>query len=147
MQFCRDSPIAVAAAMLQSNLLNRRSHFHLLLRWLPFLQRTVETSATDRNQLAHAHRYSGRLAKILLLGSARRCRPASFVAFLASSLYFLQGTSEKIHLQGLFCQQLLQAMDLFAVGRCVRAGPQRFFSGLNDFQLPAPLVEASSGHP
>src|SRR6516225_7946092 len=38
-------------------------------------------------------------------------------------------------------------MDLLAVGRGVRAGPQRFFSWFNDFQLSAPLVEASSGHP
>ncbi len=52
-------------------------------------------------------------------------------AALASSLDFLQGTFEKIHLQGLLCQRLLQAMDLFAVSRCVRVGPRRFLSWLN----------------
>jgi len=36
---------------------------------------------------------------------------------------FLQGTSEKIHLQGLLGQKLLQAMDFLAVSRCVCAGP------------------------
>jgi hypothetical protein len=49
-----------------------------------------------------------------LLGSGRRCHFAR-VAALASSLDFLQGTSEKIHLQGLLCQKLLQAMDFLAV--------------------------------
>jgi hypothetical protein len=40
--------------LLQGNLLYGRSHFHLLLSWLLFFQRAVETSATDRNQLAQA---------------------------------------------------------------------------------------------
>jgi hypothetical protein len=44
----------VTPAMLQSNLLDYRSHFRLFLRRMPFLQRAVETSATDRNQLAQA---------------------------------------------------------------------------------------------
>src|SRR5215469_6958829 len=55
-------------------------------------------------------RYSGCLAKALLLGSARRSRLASFAALLASSLDFLQGTFEKIHFHGFLGQQLLQAM-------------------------------------
>jgi hypothetical protein len=50
-----------------------------------------------------------------LLGSGRRCHLARAAAALASSLDFLQGTSEKIHLQGLLCQKLLQAMDFLAV--------------------------------
>jgi hypothetical protein len=40
--------------VLQSNRLNRRSHFYLFLSWLPFFQRSVETSATDQSQLTHA---------------------------------------------------------------------------------------------
>jgi hypothetical protein len=54
-----------------------------------------------------------------LLGSGRRCHLARVAAALASSLDFLQGTSEKIHLQGLLCQTLLQAMDFLALSRCV----------------------------
>ena len=92
-------------------------------------------------------RCSGCLAKTLLLVSARRCRLASFAALLASSLDFLQGTSEKIHFHGLFCQKLLQAMDFFAVSGCVRARPRRFLSCFNHFQLLAPLVEAPRSYP
>src|SRR5216683_7681621 len=76
-------------------------------------------------------RYSGCLAMTSLLGSGRRCHFARAAAALASSLDFLQGTSEKIHLQGLLCQKLLQAMDFLAVSRCVRVGPRRFLSWLN----------------
>src|SRR6516225_7548589 len=57
-------------------------------------------------------RYSGCLAKALLLGSARRFRLASFAALLASSLDFLQGTSEKIHFQGLLGKQPLGYSDV-----------------------------------
>jgi hypothetical protein len=58
---------------------------------------------------------SGYLAMTSLLGSGRRCHFARDAVALASSLDFLQGTFEKIHLQGLLCQKLLQAMDFFAV--------------------------------
>jgi hypothetical protein len=64
-------------------------------------------------------------------GSGRRCHLARAAVALASSLDFLQGTFEKIRLQGLLCQKLLQAMDFLAVTRCVRAGPRRFLSSLN----------------
>ena len=57
-----------------------------------------------------------------LLGSGRRCHLAGAAVALASSLDFLQGTFEKIHLQGHLCHKLLQAMDFLAVSRCVRAG-------------------------
>src|SRR5882672_7831804 len=82
-----------------------------------------------------------------LLGSGRRCHFASAAVALASSLDFLQGTFEKIHLQGLLCQKLLQAMDFLAVSRCVRAGPRRFLSWFNHLQLSAPLVEAPRSYP
>jgi len=82
-----------------------------------------------------------------LLGSGRRCHFARAAAALASSLDFLQGTSEKIHLQGLLCQKLLQAMDFLAVSRCVRAGPRRFLSWLNHLQFSAPLIEAPRSYP
>src|ERR1700730_7246539 len=77
-----------------------------------------------------------------LLGSGRRCHFARDAVALASSLDFLQGTFEKIHLQGLLCQKLLQAMDFLAVSRCVRAWPRRFLSWFNHLQLLAPLVQA-----
>src|SRR6266436_4337456 len=92
-------------------------------------------------------RYLGCLAMTSLLGSGRRCHFARAAAALASSLDFLQGTSEKIHLQGLLCQKLLQAMDFLAVSRCVRAGPRRFLSWFNHLQLSAPLVEAPRSYP
>src|SRR6266849_9614322 len=82
-----------------------------------------------------------------LLGSGRRCHLARAAVALASSLDFLQGTFEKIHLQGLLCQKLLQAMDFLAVSRCVRAGPRRFLSWFNHLQLPAPLVQAPRSYP
>src|SRR5258708_23236630 len=81
-----------------------------------------------------------------LLGSGRRCHFARAAVALASSLDFLQGTFEKIHLQGLLCQKLFQAMDFLAVSRCVRAGPRRFLSWFDHLQLPAPLVERSEEH-
>jgi len=49
-----DSPIAVAAAMLQGDLLDRRLHFHLFLNRLLFLQRPVKAPAADRHHLTHA---------------------------------------------------------------------------------------------
>jgi hypothetical protein len=40
--------------MLQGNLLDEGSHLGLFFGRSLFLQRSIETSATDRNQLAHA---------------------------------------------------------------------------------------------
>ena len=82
-----------------------------------------------------------------ILGSGRRRHLARAAVALASSLDFLQGTSEKIHLQGLLCQKLLQAMDFLAVSGCVRAGPRRFLSWLNHLQFSAPLIEAPRSYP
>src|SRR5882762_4932969 len=135
--------------MLQGNLLDRRSHFHLFLNRLLFLQRPVKAPAADRHPLTSdtCARYSACLAMTSLLGSGRRCHFARAAVALASSLDFLQGTFEKIHLQGLLCQKLLQAMDFLAVSRCVRAGPRRFFSWFHHLQLPAPLVETPRSYP
>src|SRR6185369_3713180 len=52
-QFCSDTAIAVAAPMLQHDLLNRRPHFHLFLLRLLLLQRAIETSPTYLGQVAH----------------------------------------------------------------------------------------------
>src|SRR5260370_25391026 len=49
-----DSSIAVTAAMLEGNLLDYRSHLQLLLSRVLLFQPPIETSATDRHQLAHA---------------------------------------------------------------------------------------------
>src|SRR3974390_2526019 len=49
-----DSSIPVATTMLQGNLLDHRSHLGLFFGRSLLLQRSIETSATDRNQLAHA---------------------------------------------------------------------------------------------
>jgi hypothetical protein len=40
--------------MLQGNLLDDGSHLGLFFGWSLLFQRSIETSATDRNQLAHA---------------------------------------------------------------------------------------------
>src|SRR5262249_43606991 len=40
--------------MLQSNLLDQRSYFRLFFGRSLFFERSIETSATDRNQLTHA---------------------------------------------------------------------------------------------
>src|ERR1700691_2713661 len=69
-------------------------------------------------------RRSSHLATASSLGFACRCLLARPAALLASSLDFLQGTSEKIRLQGLFRQDPLQMVHLFAQrgGACVLPG-------------------------
>src|SRR5262249_10320788 len=59
----------------------------------------------------------------------------------------LTDTSEKIHFEGLLCQQPLQPLVLFAVGSRVRARTCRFVAWLNRFELRAPLVEAPWSYP
>jgi hypothetical protein len=81
-----------------------------------------------------------------LLGFPRRCHLASPVFLLASSLDFLQGTFEKIHLHRLLRQQSLQLMDLLSVRRFMRVRPWLFFSWLEVIKLAAPFVETSSGY-
>jgi hypothetical protein len=81
-----------------------------------------------------------------LLGFGRRCHPASPVFLLASSLDFLQGTFEKIHLHRLLRQQPLQLMDLLSVRRFMRVRPWRWFSWLDVIEFGAPLVKTSSGY-
>src|SRR5207245_3213034 len=80
-----------------------------------------------------------------LLGFGRRCHLASFASPLASSLDFLQGTFEKIHLHRLFCEQSLKLMNLLAVGRRVRSRTCRVFGRLDCLEFSAPLVETSKG--
>src|ERR1700740_2867962 len=49
-----NSPIAIAPAMLQGDLLNRRPHLCLFLSWSLLLQRSVEARSTDAGQLTPA---------------------------------------------------------------------------------------------
>jgi hypothetical protein len=81
-----------------------------------------------------------------LLGFGRRCHLASFAFLLASSLDFLQGTFEKIHLHGLLRQQPLQLMDLLSVRRFMRVRPRCFFSWLEVIEFALSLVETPSAH-
>src|SRR6266550_7811051 len=133
--------------MFDSNLLNRRSYFHLLF------DRGAAPEKNGRSlpgSLASTHicaRYSSCLAMTSLLAFGRRCHPASSVFLLASSLDFLQGTFEKIHFHRLLGEHSLQLMDLLTVGRRVRAGPRGIFSRLDGLEFNAPLVQASPGHP
>jgi len=77
-----------------------------------------------------------------LLGFGRRCHLARVAALPASSLYFLQGTLEKIHFQGFLGQQSLQPMDLLSIGRFMGTRPWCFFSWLEVIEFGLPLVEA-----
>src|SRR6185369_12830033 len=52
-QFRGHAAIAVAPPVLQHDLLNRSSYFHLFLHWLLLLQRAIEASATYLGQVAH----------------------------------------------------------------------------------------------
>src|SRR4029077_9974324 len=61
-------------------------------------------------------RFPSCLASTLRPGFGRRCLLARAFFPLASSLDFLQGTFEKIHLQRLVRQQPLQLGDLLAGG-------------------------------
>jgi hypothetical protein len=56
-----------------------------------------------------------------LLAFGRRCHLASYVFLLASSLDFLQGTFEKIHLHRLLGEHSLQLADLLKGGAKSRA--------------------------
>ena len=92
-------------------------------------------------------RYSGCLASASRPGSGRRCPPATVAAPLASSLDFLQGTFEKIHLQHLLRQQALQLMDLLAQRRFLPGRQSRLRFRLRRTQLTMPQVQRSSTDP
>src|ERR1700722_6409104 len=87
------------------------------------------------------------LAMASVLGFVRRCLPARAAAALASSLYFLQGTLQKIHLHRLLGEQALELKDFLSVGRRMGTRARCFFAWFSRFKLSAPLVEASSGYP
>jgi hypothetical protein len=95
-QFCRDSSISVVALVFQSNLLNSRSHCHVLFLRDPTFKVAVEPRSADLGQLAHSLDTQTALQRHLEF--RRRRLLARDTALLASSLDFLQGTSEKIHL-------------------------------------------------
>jgi hypothetical protein len=78
------------------------------------------------------------------LGFDRRCHLASSTSPLASSLDFLRGTFEKIHLHGFFGDQPFELMDLPTAVRRMRAGPRRIFAGFDCFEFSAPLINSNS---
>src|SRR5467141_1863035 len=102
-QFCSDPSIAVTTTMFQSDLLNQGPHFRLFLCRFLLSQRPIY-SALPTDTCA---RCSACLAMASVLGCVRRCLPARAAAALASSLYFLQGTLQKIHLHRLLGEQPL----------------------------------------
>jgi hypothetical protein len=73
----------------------------------------------------------------------RRSLRARAAAALASSLYFLQGTFEKIRLQRLFAQQAFQISDFFSQFSFAGVGRRTLpiFDGLH---LVTPLVQLSA---
>jgi energy-coupling factor transporter ATP-binding protein EcfA2 len=77
------------------DLLNSRSHRHVLFRGSPTLKKAVEPRTTDVGQLAHSLDAQTALQRRLEF-LRRRLRARALVP-LASSLGFLQGTAEKIH--------------------------------------------------
>src|ERR1035438_6601460 len=62
------------------------------------------------------------LAMASVLGCVRRCLPARAAAALASSLYFLQGTLQKIHLHRLLGVALRKLNHVGVVFDAERAG-------------------------
>jgi hypothetical protein len=95
-QFCRYASMSVVALVFQSNLLNSRSHGHVLFLRSPAVKVAVEPRSADLGQLAHSLDTQTALQRHLEF--RRRRLLARDVALLASSLDFLLGTSEKIHL-------------------------------------------------
>ena len=85
-----------SSARFQSNLLNSRSHCHVLFLGSPAVKVAVEPRSADLGQLAHSLDTQTALQRHLEF--RRRRLLARDVALLASSLDFLLGTSEKIHL-------------------------------------------------
>jgi hypothetical protein len=53
-RFCCNAAVTVAPSMFDSNLLNRRSHFHLLFDRVLLPKRTVEACPAHSRQLTHA---------------------------------------------------------------------------------------------
>src|SRR6266481_436214 len=53
-QFCCNTAVTVAPTMFDSNLLNRRSHFHFLFDRVLLPKRTVEACPAHSRQLTHA---------------------------------------------------------------------------------------------
>jgi hypothetical protein len=53
-QLCTDPSIAIASAMFQGNLLNRRPYLRFFLGWSLLLQRSVEVRSAHSYQLTHA---------------------------------------------------------------------------------------------
>src|SRR5277367_3425112 len=85
-QFCSDPSISVTAAVFQSDLLNQRSHFHLLLCRFPLSQRPVKPSAAHHYQLPQVldaesalqrHHFLDVFVDSLSPESLLRCRRAS----------------------------------------------------------------------
>ena len=72
-----------------------------------------------------------KIQRASVLGFHRRCRLATDTVSLASSLYFLQGTFEKIQLHSLFGQQSLELTDLLAERGFARVFRQRFIADVN----------------
>src|SRR5262245_53031305 len=91
-------------------------------------------------------RYSGCLAWASTPGFGRRRLHARFCFALASSLDFLQGTSEKIHLQCLLSQHSLQFADFFTEPSLWRVDSWAFIV-FSDFQPFTPLVQQRSMNP
>src|ERR1700685_1626981 len=74
-----------------------------------------------------------------VLGFRRSCRLATDPVPLASSLYFLQGTFEKIQLQGFLGQHSLEPANLFAERGFTRVLRRRFIADA----CPGPIARAT----
>ena len=53
MQFDRNAPVAVAAAMLKDDLLDGAAHFHIFFAGVALFKETIESGAADLGQPAH----------------------------------------------------------------------------------------------
>jgi hypothetical protein len=110
------------------------------------LKKAVEPRPTDLGQLAHS--LDTQIALQRHLGFRRRRLRARDIVPLASSLDFLQGTSEKIHLHRLVSQQPLQFADFSTKRRFsgVLCRRRPFRQSIFGLQLIPPLVEQSAAY-
>jgi hypothetical protein len=130
--------------MFQDNLLNGGLYGHAFLDWRPALQVAVESRSAHLRQMTHS--LDAQAALQPRLGFHRRRLLARDIALLASSLDFLQGTSEKIYLNRLVRQYPLQLTDFLT--KCgfsrIPRGRLSFSLSIRWVHLIPPLVQQSA---
>ena len=140
-QFCGHPAIAVAAPMLQHDLLDRRPHFHLFFHRLPLLQRPVEARPAHLGQLTHPLDTQAALHRHhfpdLVVDAVA---PESLLLWRRAST-FCKAPLKKSSFQRLVCQHPLELADLFAQRELHAISVVAATRHLHRLQLIAPLVQ------